>query len=108
MLRPRFTLRLALAFTAIVAIVAWQGGVVVKRRWAMASGPTFVIARDAPGKMDPNLPKVNAFRELLGDYAIRYIYVLPQGDWEREIAKLHILFPEAEVVPAYPPFDGLE
>lgn len=98
-------MRVLLVLMALAAVLAWQWSIVIKRRTAMSSGPEFVMAGRVPGQPHVEVPRVNLLRELLGDHAIRYIFVLPQGDWEREIAKLRILFPEAKVFPGYPPFD---
>jgi hypothetical protein len=99
--RPRFTLRVALAVTAIVAVVAWQVGAVMQRRWAMKSGPIFILAREAPGDPSPERRTVNFFRAYLGDEPVRFIYVEPKGDAEQTIAGLKRLFPEAQIVAGY-------
>lgn len=64
------------------------------------------MAGKMPGQLNVDVPRVNLLRELLGDHAIRYIFVQPQCDWDRETAKLRILFPEAKGFTHYPPFDG--
>ena len=98
--RPRFTLRVVLVVTAIVAVLAWQVGTVARRRLAMDAGDTFVLAREAPREAAP--PTVNAFRTLLGDVPVRFVYVAREGDWERRVDNLRSLFPEAEVITGFP------
>lgn len=96
--RPRFTLRMVLVVTAIVAIVAWQGGIVVQRKWAMESGQVFILASEAPGDPVAEKRTVNAFRAWLGDKPVRFIYVEVKGDATQTINGLQRLFPEAQVV----------
>ncbi len=44
MLRPRFTLRVVLAVMTIVAVVAWQGSIVLKRKQYLRVVRTFTLA----------------------------------------------------------------
>lgn len=99
--RPRFTLRVMLVATAITAVVAWQFGTVLQRKWALKSGHVFIFAREAPGDLYPAPLQLNAFRSLLGDEPVRFIYVEPKGDGEQTIDGLKRLFPEAQVVRSY-------
>jgi hypothetical protein len=96
--RPRFTLRVALAVTAIAAFLAWQGGFVVQRHWARRSGAVFVMAREAPPALSGEPIKLNFIRAFLGDEPVRFVYVEPKGDVEQRVAGLRRLFPEAQVV----------
>jgi hypothetical protein len=89
--RPRFTLRVALALTAIVAYVAWQVGMVQQRKAAMRGTHVFVTDRSGAG--------INPIRALLGDEPVRYVYIVPLGDYQNDSARLDHLFPEAEVKP---------
>lgn len=96
--RPRFTLRVVLAVTALAAVLAWQGGIVIQRKWAMESGQTFILASEAPGDPVAEKRTVNAFRAWLGDRPVRFIYVEVKGDATQTINGLQRLFPEAQVV----------
>lgn len=89
---PRFNLRVALAITAIVAYVAWQAGMVYQRKAAMRSNHVFVLDREEG-------MGVNPVRALLGDEPVRYVYIVPLGDYRRDSERLASLFPEAEVQP---------
>lgn len=102
MSRPHFTIRLILIVTTIAAVLAWQFGGVWHRRVALKSGPTFVLAREAPGESQQAIPTVSAFRAFLGDEPVRFIYVAPEGDYEAQAAGLRRLFPEAQVVAGLP------
>jgi len=66
----------------------------------MDAGDTFILAMEAPHESSP--PTLNAFRTLLGDMPVRFVYVDQQGDWERRMASLESLFPEAEVITGFP------
>lgn len=81
----------------------WQFGAVLQRKWALRSGHVFIVARDAPG--DPSLTPLplNAFRSLLGDEPVRFIYVEPQGDGEQTIAGLKRLFPSDSNITLFAP-----
>jgi hypothetical protein len=96
--RPRFTLRVVLAVTAIVAVMAWQVGIVLQRKWAMESGQIFILASEAPGDPVAEKRTVNTFRTWLGDKPVRFIYVETKGDATQTINGLQRLFPEAQVV----------
>jgi hypothetical protein len=89
---PRFNLRVALALTAVTAYVAWQVGMVYQRKAAMRGDHVFVLDRD--GEMS-----VNPIGALLGDEPVRYVYIVPFGDYRSDAARLARLFPEAEVQP---------
>ncbi len=89
---PRFNLRVALAITAIVAYVAWQVGMVYQRKAAMRGNHVFVLDRE--DKMN-----INPIRALLGDESVRYVYIVPLGDYGRDSESLTRLFPEAKVQP---------
>ena len=87
--RPRFTLRVALAVTAIVAVIAWQQtGWVRQRRAAIASGnltPMF-----AAGPRPPQLLGLFGERGYIG---LR----LSEQVASDEMARLQALFPEASI-----------
>jgi hypothetical protein len=95
--RPRFTLRTALVATAIVAVLAWQGGIVWQRKAAMREiQHTFILAADRHA--DPaKLARITPLRRLLGDRAIQIIWVMPGENEGEDITRLRILFPEARV-----------
>ncbi len=90
--RPRFTLRVILAITAIVAVLAWQGGIVVQRKAAMDAQHAFIIATPVQGQ---DAPTINPLRELFGDKPILLIYVDPKNATDDEMERLNRLFPEA-------------
>lgn len=96
--RPRFTIRVALAITAIVAYVAWQVGMVRQRKAAMEGTHVFVMARESAAP-DGSEPRVNPIRALLGDDPVRFVYIVPIGDYEQDAKRLAHLFPEASVKP---------
>jgi hypothetical protein len=89
---PRFNLRIALAITAVVAYAAWHVGMVHQRKVAMRGDHAFVLERDGKGGISP-------IRALLGDEPVRYVYIVPLGDYRSDAARLARLFPEAEVKP---------
>ena len=89
---PRFNLRVALALTTVAAYVAWQVGMVYQRKAAMRGDHVFVLERDGGGGINP-------IRALLGDEPVRYVYIVPLGDYQSDTARLAYLFPEAEVRP---------
>lgn len=96
--RPRFNLRVVLAVTAILAVLAWQAGIVVQRHWARRSGAVFVMAREGPPALSGEPIRLNFLRAFLGDEPVRFVYVEPKGDVEQRVAGLRRLFPEAQVV----------
>ena len=101
--RPRFTLRVALAFTAIVAVLAWQGGIVWKRKSTMRDSPhTFLLDRILPGEPNTDRHRVNFLRSLMGDEPVRVIYQVPADDWKAEKERLEGLFPEATIDVLHP------
>lgn len=91
--RPRFTLHVILALTAVVAYIAWQVGMVQQRKAAMRCDHVFVLDRPAAG------PGINPIRAMLGDEPVRYVDIVPIGDYQRATSRLANLFPEAEVKP---------
>ncbi len=97
--RPRFTLRVVLVVTAIVAVVAWQGSIVQQRRAAMGSDHEFVLERLSPPPLSGYRPaRVNALRALLGDEPVRFIYLrFGDGEWQVERDRIERLFPEARI-----------
>jgi hypothetical protein len=96
--RPRFTLRVALALTAIVAVLAWQGSIVWQRKAAMSgSEHTFILNRYVPGQPAGHRPTVNALRALLGDEPVQTIYLAPGKISESERDRLQRIFPEAHI-----------
>jgi hypothetical protein len=98
LLRPRFTLRVALVVTAIVAYVAWQVGMVQQRKTTINGTHVFVMAR-GPATPGGSEPRVNPIRALLGDEPVRFVYIVPIGDYEQDAERLANLFPEASVKP---------
>lgn len=90
--RPRFTLRVILALTAVVAYLAWQVGMVQQRKAAMSGTHVFVM------NLSPRAG-VNPIRAVLGEELVRYVYIVPLGDYTSDTARLAHLFPEAEVKP---------
>src|SRR5690606_20344712 len=89
------------AVTATVAMAAWQFGTVLQRYRALKSGHIFIFAREAPGDPSPKPLPLNAFRSMLGDEPVRFIYVEPKIDGGQTINGLKRLFPEAQVVRGY-------
>jgi len=81
-----------LAITAVVAYVAWQAGVVYQRKAAMRGQHIFMLDRN--GGIG-----VNPIRALVGDEPVRYVYIVPLGDYRSDTARLTFLFPESEVKP---------
>ena len=95
--RPRFTLRVALVVTAIVAVVAWQGGIVYQRKAApkkvRASRRPVVI----PGNVATDLEmRLDPIRKMMGDESIRRIHIRDELP-EAELKSLQELFPEATI-----------
>ncbi|MBA4107309.1 MAG: hypothetical protein C0485_16310 [Pirellula sp.] len=90
--RPRFTLRVILAVTAIVAYLAWQVSIVQQRKAAMTGTHEFVVNMSPRAGVDP-------IRAILGDQPVRYVYILPIDDYTSDTDRLAHLFPEAEVKP---------
>ena len=95
--RPRFTLRVILAVTAIAAVMAWQYSIVLRRRVAMDSEHRFILATPAPGYDPHNLATINPLRELLGDQPVQFIYVDSGDDAADDMERLKVLFPEAGI-----------
>lgn len=100
---PRFTMRIALAVTAIVAIFAWQGGIVWQRKAAMRDSPrTFLLDAFIPGEPNTERHRVNFLRALMGDEPVHLIYQVPDNDWEVEQIRLQGLFPKATIEVMHP------
>jgi hypothetical protein len=89
---PRFNLRVALAITAVVAYVTWQADMVYQRKAAMRGQHVFVLEQN--GGIG-----VNPIRALLGDEPVRYVYIVPLGDYQHDSERLTRQFPEATVKP---------
>jgi len=87
---PRFNLRVALAISAVVAYVAWQAGMVYQRKAAMRGEHVFVLDRNGGFGVNP-------IRALLGDEPVRYVYIVPLGDYRQDSERLARLFPESNV-----------
>jgi hypothetical protein len=81
----RFNLRVTLVVTAIVAYVAWHVGMVQQRKTAMKGMHVFVLDSSGTG--------VNPIRALLGDEPVRYVYIVPLGDHQRDTLGLLTCFP---------------
>ena len=87
--RPRFTLRVVLAVTAIVAVVAWhQTHWIRKRRAELSSG--------ALTPMFSNGPSAPQLLGLLGERGYVGLRLANQVSSD-EIARLQLLFPEASI-----------
>ena len=101
--RPRFTLRVALATTAVVAWFAWQGGIVWQRRTVIHDSPhKFVLDRLTPVAPGSDQLRVNPVRELWGDEPVRLIFLIPENDWKDEVERMKRLFPEAKIQVIHP------
>ena len=100
--RPRFTLRVALAVTAIVAVVAWQGGIAYKRRAALtrirASANATVITGNEATDLEMRL---NPLRKFVGDQSIHQIIIRKETS-DDELDSLARLFPEARIIESVP------
>ncbi len=83
---PRFNLRVALVTTALVAVVTWQGGIVISRRHALTRVDRYIRGGEL----------ANPLRVLLGDEKVAWIYLHPEAA-DAELAKYASLFPEATV-----------
>ena len=100
--RPRFTLRVALAVTAIVAVLAWQGSIVLKRNQRLRTARSHSLVEmkrlnkewtDRNHRPDyaPNF-----FRRMLGDEDLALIQLQPSCT-DEELERTADLFPEAAV-----------
>ena len=97
--RLRFTLRVALAFTAIVAIVTWRQSEWIKqRRAALDAG--LVAAESTPLSPQPRAP---GLLWLIGEdgYAVISISHFPGGNGA-DYDRLASLFPEAVPLESFP------
>ena len=97
--RPRFTLRVALVVTMIVAVVAWQGSMVQQRRAAMNSDHIFILQRHSPpATSGVASASVNPLRAFLGDEPVRFIFLrFNDREWQVERDRIKWLFPEARI-----------
>jgi hypothetical protein len=92
---PRFNLRLALVALAGAALLFSQWPIVQRRQYALKQIDNYMV--DANFRSDWLAPiGVNPLRRLLGDQAIRVIY-LPADASEDRVAEVERLFPEAYV-----------
>ena len=99
--RPRFTIRVALAFTAIATLLAWQYSIVY-RRTSSAQTARVVFMREIKDKawMDKigcrptEAPKF--LRRVMGDQSYGIILLQP-GCSNGELERMTALFPEAAV-----------
>ena len=102
MLRPRFTLRVVLVVMTIVAVVAWQGSFVLKRKQCLRVVRTFTLAemeRTNQNWTDGNhRPEYapNFLRRLFGDEDFAMIQLQPRCT-DEELEGTAALFPEAAV-----------
>ena len=103
MSRPRFTLRVVLVVTAIVAVLAWQGGIAYKRKAALTrvrvSANAIVITGNDATDLEMRL---NPLRKLAGDKSIRQIIIRTDIS-DDEMGSLAGLFPEARIIESLPP-----
>ena len=96
--RPRFTLRVALAVTTLVAVVAWQGGIVFQRRTALTKVRRSITNRVTPGNATTDLEmRLNPIRKFMGDESIRSIFICDDAT-DVEAESLKELLPEARIV----------
>ena len=92
---PRFNLRLALLIIAAAALLFSQWPIVQRRQYALKQINNYMV--DADFSSDWLAPiGVNPLRRLLGDEAIRVIY-LPADASDDRVAEVERLFPEANV-----------
>lgn len=92
---PRFNLRLALIALAAAALLFSQWPIVERRKYALEQIDNYMV--DAGFRSDWLAPiGVNPLRRLLGDQAIRVIY-LPANASDDRVAEVERLFPEANV-----------
>ena len=98
--RPRVTLRVALAVMTIGAVLAWQYSIVLRRREAMESPHAIFLL--VPASQSHSPVNVSKLRELLGDRAVQFIYVLPEEADNVDVSRLATVFPEAKISPADP------
>jgi hypothetical protein len=92
---PRFNLRIALIILALAALLFSQWPVVQRRQYALKQIETYMV--DSNFSSDWLTPiGVNPLRRLLGDEAIRVIY-LPANASKERVAEVERLFPEANV-----------
>jgi hypothetical protein len=92
---PRFNLRLVLVAIAAAALLFSQWPVVERRQYALQQIDNYMV--DAKFSNDWLAPiGINPLRRLLGDQAIRVIYLPADASAER-VAEVERLFPEANV-----------
>lgn len=99
--RPRFTLRVVLAVTVIVALLAWQGGLVYQRRATIERMRARGVHTHLGNAAVDLQARLNPIRKLMGDESVRILYVpndLPQD----EVASFSTLFPEAIIKKTQP------
>lgn len=95
MTRPRFTIRVVLVVTTIVAIGFAQYPLVLRRQHALKEIETYMLDSGFSNELLKPLG-VNPIRRLCGDVPVRVIY-LPVGTSDERIAEVERLFPEANV-----------
>ena len=92
---PRFNLRIALVVIAASALLFSQWPIVERRQYALKQIDNYMV--DADFSSDWLAPiGVNPLRRLLGDEAIRVIYLPADASADR-VAEVERLFPEANV-----------
>jgi hypothetical protein len=92
---PRFNLRIALVILALAALFFSQWPIVKRRQHALKEISTYMV--DSGFSSDWLTPiGVNPLRRLLGDEAIRVIY-LPADATEERVTEVERLFPEAYI-----------
>jgi hypothetical protein len=92
---PRFNLRIVLIIVAAAALFFSQWPVVKRRQHALKEISTYMV--DSHFRSDWLTPiGVNPLRRLLGDEAIRVIY-LPANASKERVAEVERLFPEAYI-----------
>ena len=93
---------MVLVVTAIVAVVAWQGGIAWQRRSALTrvrtSANAIVITVNEATDLEMRL---NPLRKFAGDQSIRQIIIRKEMT-DDEIDELTRMFPEARIIKSLP------
>ena len=96
--RPRFTLRVVLAVMTIVAVVAWQAGIVKQRRAALDRLEVVNFPPPAQYMEGFHGRWLISIRRYFGDRPFAIIYT-PNEATTAEIDRMKSLFPEADIKP---------
>ena len=100
--RPRFTLRAVLAVTAIVAVVAWQYSIVLKRNETLSSVRSISVdgmerrSEEWTSKNHRPVHAPNFLRRILGDEDFALVQIQPSCT-DDELERIAELFPKAAV-----------